>query len=94
MIGSLADQRVFEVLVSIYLPEIYHHLEEVGIPIQLISIPWFMCLYINCLPLEVTLTDHYNLFSFSVFRLYIEFWIASFMREEKSFSNWDLLGLN
>lgn len=54
MIGAAADQRVFEDLVAYRLPEIHHHLQDLMIPLQLISLPWFMCLYIGSLPLNAT----------------------------------------
>jgi hypothetical protein len=53
MIGAMVDQRIFEILVSKYLPDLHDHLQSVGVSIQLLSFPWFMTLYINYLPLEV-----------------------------------------
>ncbi len=53
MIGSIVDQRIFEELVNERLPKIADRLQEVFIPMQLISLPWFLCLFIGYVPLEV-----------------------------------------
>lgn len=53
MIGSIADQRVFDDLVEEYLPEIDQHLSNVDLPLALVSFPWFVCLYIGYIPMEV-----------------------------------------
>ncbi|PRP80199.1 hypothetical protein PROFUN_12157 [Planoprotostelium fungivorum] len=83
MIGSMADQRVFEVLVQTYLPQIHKHLGRVGIPIQLISFPWFMCIYINCLPLELS-NRILDCFFYEGREVFFKFGLAWFkMREEE-----------
>ena len=53
MIGSMIDLEVFDVLMTKYLPEIHNHVLQTLGPIQLITIPWFMCLFIGTLPWEV-----------------------------------------
>jgi hypothetical protein len=55
MIGSMVDERIFEILLSRYLPEIHQHLTGAGIPISMISFPWFLTLFMNVFPLEVSL---------------------------------------
>jgi len=82
MIGSMADQRVFEVLVQTYLPNIYSHLESVGIPIQLISFPWFMCIYVNCLPLEIS-NRILDCFFYEGREVFFKFGLAWFKLREK-----------
>eukprot|EP01117_Protostelium_nocturnum_P009233 TRINITY_DN3304_c0_g1_i1.p1 TRINITY_DN3304_c0_g1~~TRINITY_DN3304_c0_g1_i1.p1 ORF type:complete len:1323 (+),score=471.17 TRINITY_DN3304_c0_g1_i1:277-4245(+) len=82
MIGSMADQRVFEVLIQTYLPQIYDHLQKVLIPIQLISFPWFMCIYINCLPLEIT-NRILDCFFYEGREVFFKFGLAWFKMKEK-----------
>jgi len=55
LIGAAIDQRVFEDLLAYKLPDIYHHLKDLHVPSEMISLPWFMCLYIGYLPLDVTI---------------------------------------
>lgn len=54
MIGSITDQRVFEDLVEEYLPEIDVHLSSIDLPLALVSFPWFVCIFIGYIPMEVS----------------------------------------
>eukprot|EP01119_Soliformovum_irregulare_P016918 TRINITY_DN4968_c0_g1_i2.p1 TRINITY_DN4968_c0_g1~~TRINITY_DN4968_c0_g1_i2.p1 ORF type:complete len:483 (-),score=130.09 TRINITY_DN4968_c0_g1_i2:4-1452(-) len=54
MIGSIADHRVFEILVEKYLPEIHAHLQALNIPMQVLALSWFLALFITYLPLELS----------------------------------------
>ncbi|GHJ83929.1 hypothetical protein NliqN6_0331 [Naganishia liquefaciens] len=51
MEGTLLDQRVFESLVAKHLPVIYDHFHSVDVQISVASLPWFLSLYINSMPL-------------------------------------------
>ncbi|KAL7420012.1 hypothetical protein Q5752_004976 [Cryptotrichosporon argae] len=51
MEGTLLDQRVFEALVGRCLPMIHDHFRAVDVQISVASLPWFLSLYINSLPL-------------------------------------------
>lgn len=51
MEGTLLDQRVFESLVKRCLPMIHDHFRSVDVQISVASLPWFLSLYINSLPL-------------------------------------------
>ncbi|KAJ9094355.1 hypothetical protein QFC19_007963 [Naganishia cerealis] len=51
MEGTLLDQRVFESLVAKCLPGIYEHFQSVDVQISVASLPWFLSLYINSMPL-------------------------------------------
>eukprot|EP01116_Phalansterium_solitarium_P016128 TRINITY_DN3674_c0_g1_i1.p1 TRINITY_DN3674_c0_g1~~TRINITY_DN3674_c0_g1_i1.p1 ORF type:complete len:561 (-),score=209.49 TRINITY_DN3674_c0_g1_i1:21-1703(-) len=53
--GALVHQRTFDELFSEQLPDSYHPMERIGCPIQLISMPWLLCLFIGYVPLEVGL---------------------------------------
>ncbi|KAH8089610.1 putative GTPase-activating protein [Filobasidium floriforme] len=51
MEGTLLDQRVFEALVGRCLPMIHQHFKSVDVQISVASLPWFLSLYINSMPL-------------------------------------------
>jgi hypothetical protein len=53
--GVLLDIRVLETLLNDQLPEIAVHLRELGLALRMLVLPWFMCLFINCLPWPATL---------------------------------------
>ncbi|KAI0700129.1 TBC-domain-containing protein [Cerioporus squamosus] len=51
MHGTLLDQRVFESLVHRCLPIIYDHCQEVDVQLSVASLPWFLSLFINSMPM-------------------------------------------
>ncbi|KAI0064014.1 TBC-domain-containing protein [Artomyces pyxidatus] len=51
MHGTLLDQRVFESLVTRCLPMIHDHFEAVDVQLSVASLPWFLSLYINSMPM-------------------------------------------
>lgn len=51
MSGTLLDQRVFEQLVQRLLPMLHEHLVETEVQLSVASLPWFLSLYINSMPL-------------------------------------------
>lgn len=51
MSGTLLDQKVFEHLVQRSLPMIHDHLVATDIQLSVVSLPWFLSLYINSMPL-------------------------------------------
>jgi hypothetical protein len=55
MIGSNVDQRVFAELLSTTFPKIAKHLADIGLPVMIISLPWFLCCYIGFVPFEVAM---------------------------------------
>lgn len=55
MRGMHVDQRVFRSLVAEYLPKVSAKLEENYVEVAPISFQWFLCLYVNTLPLPVAL---------------------------------------
>merc|ERR1712137_262282 len=54
MIGSLVDLQVFDELVRDHLPLIHDHLQMAVGGVVLVTVPWFMCLFIHCLPWKST----------------------------------------
>ncbi|GLB43224.1 putative TBC-domain-containing protein [Lyophyllum shimeji] len=51
MHGTLLDQRVFESLVQRCLPIIHDHFQVVDVQLSVASLPWFLSLYINSMPM-------------------------------------------
>lgn len=55
MIGTYTDQQVLQKLIEIYLPNIHQRLEEAQLLLPLITVQWFMCIFVNTLRPEVVL---------------------------------------
>ncbi|KAG2137998.1 rab-GTPase-TBC domain-containing protein [Suillus clintonianus] len=51
MHGTLLDQRIFESLVTRCLPVISDHFQVVDVQLSVASLPWFLSLYINSMPM-------------------------------------------
>ena len=51
MYGTLLDQRVFEALVEKTMPILWDHLIKTDVQLSVVSLPWFLSLYINSMPL-------------------------------------------
>ncbi|KAK5135606.1 hypothetical protein LTR08_005086 [Meristemomyces frigidus] len=51
MYGTLLDQRVFEALVAKTIPILCDHLARHDVQLSVVSLPWFLSLYINSMPL-------------------------------------------
>ncbi len=51
MYGTLLDQKVFESLVEKTMPIIWEHLVRSDVQLSVVSLPWFLSLYINSMPL-------------------------------------------
>ncbi|KIY62659.1 TBC-domain-containing protein [Cylindrobasidium torrendii FP15055 ss-10] len=51
MHGTLLDQRVFESLVQRCLPMIHDHFQAVDVQLSVASLPWFLSLFINSMPM-------------------------------------------
>jgi TBC1 domain family member 8/9 len=52
MYGTLLDQRVFESLVEKTMPILHHHFIKTDIQLSVVSLPWFLSLFINSMPLD------------------------------------------
>ena len=55
MTGMHIDQRVFESLLEERLPKLDAHIKKYSVPLAPITYQWFLCLFVNTLPLECTL---------------------------------------
>ena len=51
MYGTLLDQKVFEGLVEKTMPILWDHLVKSDVQLSVMSLPWFLSLYINSMPL-------------------------------------------
>lgn len=51
MYGTLLDQKVFEALVEKTMPVLWEHLVRSDVNLSVVSLPWFLSLYINSMPL-------------------------------------------
>ncbi|XP_047125269.1 TBC1 domain family member 9B isoform X1 [Hydra vulgaris] len=51
VVGALVDQAVFEVLTAEYIPLLHAHLKKLGI-LSMISLSWFLTIFINVVPLS------------------------------------------
>ncbi|CAO1639330.1 unnamed protein product [Sympodiomycopsis kandeliae] len=51
MAGTILDRKVFEHLVQRSLPMIHEHLVRTDIQLSVASLPWFLSLYINSMPM-------------------------------------------
>lgn len=51
MYGTLLDQKVFEALVQKTMPILWDHLDKNDVQLSVVSLPWFLSLFINSMPL-------------------------------------------
>lgn len=51
MYGTLLDQKVFEGLVEKTMPILWEHLVKSDVNLSVVSLPWFLSLYVNSMPL-------------------------------------------
>lgn len=55
MVGSLIDQKILEFLVSYHLPAIDTHLKKIQCEISMVTMTWFLRLFVGDLHLEAVL---------------------------------------
>ena len=53
MLGILIDQEIFEGLIKVHLPQISRKFQVIGLPTQLLSCEWFVCLFSRTFTPEV-----------------------------------------
>uniref|UniRef100_A0A3Q3B5Z4 TBC1 domain family member 9B n=1 Tax=Kryptolebias marmoratus TaxID=37003 RepID=A0A3Q3B5Z4_KRYMA len=51
VVGALVDQGVFEDLTRAFLPQLYDHMQELGV-ISTISLSWFLTLFLSVMPFD------------------------------------------
>lgn len=51
MYGTLLDQRVFESLVQDTMPMLWEHITKYDIQLSVVSLPWFLSLFLSTMPL-------------------------------------------
>ncbi|TMW55680.1 hypothetical protein Poli38472_010562 [Pythium oligandrum] len=55
MVGSRAEQRVFSELIQQKLPAVHQHMEKLGVNFEPFTLKWFLCAFLNTLPMETVL---------------------------------------
>ena len=55
LLASRADQLVLADLVAQLIPKLHQHLEELGVDMASLTFGWFLSLFTDCLPVEVSL---------------------------------------
>ncbi|KAJ3209806.1 TBC1 domain member 8B [Dinochytrium kinnereticum] len=53
LVGSVIDQSVFSQLVQIHMPALSSHMSKLYMDISTISVPWFLCLFLNSVPIRL-----------------------------------------
>lgn len=53
--GLMTDQRILSLLIEENLPGLVEHLEELGLSTTIITMPWFLCLFVGFLPWDTSL---------------------------------------
>lgn len=61
LLGSIVDQKIFAELVHKHEPDVEAHLQEVSLPLEIVSLAWFMCYFIDYIPWQATLRVMDNL---------------------------------
>ncbi|KAI9345341.1 rab-GTPase-TBC domain-containing protein, partial [Obelidium mucronatum] len=59
LVGSVIDQSVFTSLVKSHLPNLAAHMDKLYMDLSTISVPWFVCLFLNnvALPVAIQILD-------------------------------------
>ncbi|KAJ3241363.1 hypothetical protein HDU81_000927 [Chytriomyces hyalinus] len=47
LVGSVIDQSVFTALVELHMPTLKAHMDKMYMDLSMISVPWFVCLFLN-----------------------------------------------
>lgn len=54
LLGSRVDQMVLQDLVAAHLPKVSLHLDKLGVDLASVTFGWFLSLFTDCLPVEVS----------------------------------------
>lgn len=55
MLGLKVEQETLRELVRVKIPDLFHHIEKLEVSYTIFSTKWFICLYIDVLPVETVL---------------------------------------
>ena len=50
MVGARVDQQVFQSCIQWKMPRLHEHLQNMNTVLEPVCYPWFLCLYVNILP--------------------------------------------
>ena len=56
--GAQADQEVLGELLATRLPELHKHLQDRDVFISTITLNWFLAIFIDAMPFQVSNKDH------------------------------------
>ena len=59
LVGLMTDQHILEIFVDIHFPKLGEHLKNLGISLTILTMPWFICLFINFLPWDVRILFYF-----------------------------------
>lgn len=54
--GGVIDQSVLNILVHKHLPKLHKHFDKIGLELSTISVPWFLCIFLATIEMDVGLT--------------------------------------
>lgn len=94
MFGVRVDIQTFCSLLALRLPKVWSHLDNLGIDRQIMQgliLPWFLCLYVNVLPLESTLR-FFDSFFFEGDKVLFRVALAIFKLHEKQLLACETMG--
>ncbi|KAJ3103972.1 TBC1 domain member 8B [Phlyctochytrium planicorne] len=52
LVGSVVDQSVYTHLVQVHMPALAAHMAKLYMDLSTISVPWFLCLFLNSVPIK------------------------------------------
>ncbi|KAI9360414.1 rab-GTPase-TBC domain-containing protein [Zopfochytrium polystomum] len=73
LVGSVVDQTVFTSLVQSNLPALWAHMDTLYMDLSTVTVPWFVCLFLNSCPLHVAVKF---LDAFFLDGIKFQFWLS------------------
>jgi len=55
LVSSIVDEKLFAFLMGHFLPKLNDHLKGLDVPLGLACQPWFLCLFVGYVPMEISL---------------------------------------
>uniref|UniRef100_A0A6B2L074 Rab-GAP TBC domain-containing protein n=1 Tax=Arcella intermedia TaxID=1963864 RepID=A0A6B2L074_9EUKA len=55
MLGPTVDVNSFADLIGLELPDVAQHFKKLAVPVAAITMPWFLCLFIGYVPIDINL---------------------------------------
>lgn len=81
LVGAQADQEVLKSMLRDKLPRLQRHLSQLDIELCTVTLNWFLAIFFDSVPFEVSVTDIRRRPRFHAFRVsYGRFWLAECIR--------------